>query len=53
MEGYRRQINHLMDLTSYFTARIKETEGYELVVNPVWHAASNSGSYKLLFSQNS
>ncbi|MFH4973820.1 hypothetical protein AB6A40_000529 [Gnathostoma spinigerum] len=34
MEGYRKQINHLMDLAAYFAARIKETEGYELVVDP-------------------
>lgn len=35
MTGYRRQINRLMDLAAYFTARIRETEGYELVVDPV------------------
>lgn len=35
MMGYRRQINRLMDLAAYFTARIRETEGYELVVDPV------------------
>uniref|UniRef100_A0A1I7ZXJ5 Glutamate decarboxylase 1 n=1 Tax=Steinernema glaseri TaxID=37863 RepID=A0A1I7ZXJ5_9BILA len=34
MEGYRAQINRLMDLTAYFTARIRQTEGYELVVDP-------------------
>ncbi|KAM3724665.1 Glutamate decarboxylase [Dirofilaria immitis] len=34
MIGYRRQINRLMDLAAYFTARIRETEGYELVVDP-------------------
>lgn len=35
MEGYRKQVNRLMDLAAYFTARIRETEGYELVVDPV------------------
>uniref|UniRef100_A0A1I7W9M0 Glutamate decarboxylase 1 n=1 Tax=Heterorhabditis bacteriophora TaxID=37862 RepID=A0A1I7W9M0_HETBA len=34
MEGYRQQINRLMDLSAYFTLRIRETEGYELVVDP-------------------
>ncbi|VDK70644.1 unnamed protein product [Litomosoides sigmodontis] len=34
MTGYRRQINRLMDLAAYFTARIREIEGYELVVDP-------------------
>ncbi|CAD6199893.1 unnamed protein product [Caenorhabditis auriculariae] len=32
MEGYRQQINRLMDLTYYFTKRIKETEGFELII---------------------
>uniref|UniRef100_A0A914DZI1 Glutamate decarboxylase n=1 Tax=Acrobeloides nanus TaxID=290746 RepID=A0A914DZI1_9BILA len=32
MEGYRRQINRLMELAEYFTNRIKTTEGYEMVV---------------------
>lgn len=35
MEGYRRQINRLMDLAAYFTAKIRQTEGYELVIDPV------------------
>ncbi|KAH7731509.1 glutamate decarboxylase 1-like protein [Aphelenchoides avenae] len=34
MEGYRKQINRLMDLAAYFTAKIKNTEGYEMVVDP-------------------
>ncbi|KAK0418211.1 hypothetical protein QR680_013435 [Steinernema hermaphroditum] len=34
MEGYRAQVNRLMELAAYFTARIKQTEGYELVVDP-------------------
>ncbi|CAO4368404.1 unnamed protein product [Caenorhabditis nigoni] len=35
MEGYRQQINKLMDLSAYFTRRIKETEGFELIIeNP-------------------
>ncbi|KAK6741374.1 hypothetical protein RB195_009305 [Necator americanus] len=33
MEGYRDQVNYLMDLAAYFTKRIKETEGYELVLD--------------------
>ncbi|EYC27438.1 hypothetical protein Y032_0009g724 [Ancylostoma ceylanicum] len=33
MEGYRKQINMLMDHAAYFTQRIKETEGYEMVVD--------------------
>uniref|UniRef100_A0A183C478 Glutamate decarboxylase 1 n=1 Tax=Globodera pallida TaxID=36090 RepID=A0A183C478_GLOPA len=33
MEGYRHQINRLMDLANYFTAKIKRTEGYEMVVD--------------------
>ncbi|KAI1695530.1 pyridoxal-dependent decarboxylase conserved domain-containing protein [Ditylenchus destructor] len=32
MEGYRRQVNRLMQLASYFTQRIKNTEGYEMVI---------------------
>lgn len=35
MEGYRRQINRLMELTKYFTAKIKAVEGYEMVVDEV------------------
>ena len=35
MEGYRQQINNLMELSAYFTQRIRETEGYELVIDPV------------------
>ncbi|VDM85632.1 unnamed protein product [Strongylus vulgaris] len=35
MEGYRQQINRLMDLAAYFTQRIRETEGYELVLDPI------------------
>ncbi|VDM24706.1 unnamed protein product [Toxocara canis] len=34
MEGYRKQINRLMDLAAYFTAKIRQTEGYELVIDP-------------------
>ncbi|VDK81477.1 unnamed protein product [Onchocerca ochengi] len=34
MTGYSRQIDRLMDLAAYFTARIRETEGYVLVVDP-------------------
>uniref|UniRef100_A0A0K0DSS0 Glutamate decarboxylase n=1 Tax=Strongyloides stercoralis TaxID=6248 RepID=A0A0K0DSS0_STRER len=35
MEGYRLQINRLMDLAQYFTSKIKRIEGYEMVVeNP-------------------
>ncbi|MCP9258488.1 Glutamate decarboxylase 1 [Dirofilaria immitis] len=45
MIGYRRQINRLMDLAAYFTARIRETEGYELVVDPV----SDTGIFEYLF----
>ncbi|KAK5966322.1 hypothetical protein GCK32_006366 [Trichostrongylus colubriformis] len=48
MEGYRQQVNKLMDLTAYFTQRIRETEGYELVVDPpeflnvcFWYIPSN------------
>uniref|UniRef100_A0A915NLY5 Glutamate decarboxylase n=7 Tax=Meloidogyne TaxID=189290 RepID=A0A915NLY5_9BILA len=33
MEGYRRQINRLMDMAKYFTERIKATEGFEMVVD--------------------
>ncbi|KAI1729293.1 pyridoxal-dependent decarboxylase conserved domain-containing protein [Ditylenchus destructor] len=33
MEGYRRQINRLMQLASYFTQKIQNTEGYEMVIN--------------------
>ncbi|CEF66150.1 Glutamate decarboxylase 1 [Strongyloides ratti] len=33
MEGYRIQINRLMDLAKYFTNKIKKTEGYEMVVD--------------------
>ena len=36
MEGYRQQINNLMELSAYFTQRIRETEGYELVIDPVF-----------------
>ncbi|KAI6235473.1 Glutamate decarboxylase 1 [Aphelenchoides besseyi] len=32
MDGYRDQINRLMDLTAYFTNRIKHTPGYEMVI---------------------
>lgn len=35
MDGYRRQINRLMDLAAYFTHRIKSTPGYEMVINNV------------------
>uniref|UniRef100_A0A915N6B2 Glutamate decarboxylase n=1 Tax=Meloidogyne javanica TaxID=6303 RepID=A0A915N6B2_MELJA len=35
MEGYRRQINRLMDMAKYFTERIKATEGFEMVVDEV------------------
>lgn len=35
MEGYRQQINHFMHLTRYFTQRIKNTEGYEMVIEEV------------------
>ncbi|XGW17703.1 hypothetical protein V3C99_002357 [Haemonchus contortus] len=48
MEGYRQQINRLMDLAAYFTQRIRETEGYQLVVDPpeflnicFWYVPSN------------
>ncbi|KAK6028721.1 hypothetical protein OSTOST_05191 [Ostertagia ostertagi] len=48
MEGYRQQINRLMDLAAYFTQRIRETDGYELVVDPpeflnicFWYVPSN------------
>ncbi|KAL3087962.1 hypothetical protein niasHT_022036 [Heterodera trifolii] len=33
MEGYRRQINQLMDLAKYFTDKIKRTEGFEMVLD--------------------
>uniref|UniRef100_A0A914UT29 Glutamate decarboxylase n=1 Tax=Plectus sambesii TaxID=2011161 RepID=A0A914UT29_9BILA len=32
MTGYAKQINRLMDLAAYFTAKIKQTPGYEMVV---------------------
>ncbi|CAD5214898.1 unnamed protein product [Bursaphelenchus okinawaensis] len=32
MEGYRAQINRLMELCAYFTHRIKSTAGFEMVV---------------------
>jgi len=32
MQGYRKQINRLMELAAYFTKRIKSTPGYEMVV---------------------
>lgn len=35
MDGYRKQINRLMELASYFTERIKNTDGYEMVVENV------------------
>jgi glutamate/tyrosine decarboxylase-like PLP-dependent enzyme len=35
MQGYRKQINRLMDLSAYFTKRIKHTPGYEMVVENV------------------
>ena len=35
MEGYRAQINYLMDLAAYFTQRLRDTEGYELVIEKV------------------
>lgn len=35
MEGYRQQINRFMHLTRYFTQRIKNTEGYEMVIEEV------------------
>ncbi|WKX99089.1 hypothetical protein Q1695_014177 [Nippostrongylus brasiliensis] len=48
MEGYRQQVNRLMELAAYFTQRIRETEGYELVVDPpeflnicFWYVPSN------------
>ncbi|KHJ82312.1 pyridoxal-dependent decarboxylase domain protein, partial [Oesophagostomum dentatum] len=34
MEGYREQINRLMDLSQYFAKRVKETEGFELIMEP-------------------
>uniref|UniRef100_A0A0N5AXV4 Glutamate decarboxylase 1 n=1 Tax=Syphacia muris TaxID=451379 RepID=A0A0N5AXV4_9BILA len=35
MEGYEKQVDHLMDLADYFTKKIKRTEGYEMVIeNP-------------------
>ncbi|CAJ0930823.1 unnamed protein product, partial [Mesorhabditis belari] len=34
MEGYRKQINYLMDLAAYFSERLRATDGYELVVDP-------------------
>ncbi|VDN51863.1 unnamed protein product [Dracunculus medinensis] len=34
MEGYRTQVNRLMDLAAYFTAQLKATEGFELVIDP-------------------
>ncbi|VDN21424.1 unnamed protein product [Cylicostephanus goldi] len=34
-EGFRQQINKLMDLAAYFTQRVRETEGYELVLDPL------------------
>uniref|UniRef100_A0A0N5BPD4 Glutamate decarboxylase 1 n=1 Tax=Strongyloides papillosus TaxID=174720 RepID=A0A0N5BPD4_STREA len=33
MEGYRIQINRLMDLAKYFTEKIKKIEGYEMVID--------------------
>ena len=42
MNGYAAQINRLMDLTAYFTARIKQTPGYELIIDPVGAAAQYS-----------
>lgn len=39
MDGYREQINRLMDLAEYLTEKLRETEGYELVVDPVTHFA--------------
>ena len=31
----QKQINRLMDLAAYFTAKIKQTPGYEMVVDEV------------------
>jgi glutamate decarboxylase len=33
--GFEKQINRLMDLARYFTARLKETDGYEMVMDNV------------------
>uniref|UniRef100_A0A915JTU2 Glutamate decarboxylase n=1 Tax=Romanomermis culicivorax TaxID=13658 RepID=A0A915JTU2_ROMCU len=33
MNGYAKQINRLMDLAAYFTAKIKSTEGFEMVMD--------------------
>uniref|UniRef100_A0A7E4UMW5 Glutamate decarboxylase 1 n=1 Tax=Panagrellus redivivus TaxID=6233 RepID=A0A7E4UMW5_PANRE len=33
MEGYRRQVNDLMDMATYFTDRLKATEGYEVIID--------------------
>jgi hypothetical protein len=35
MNGYAKQINRLMDLAAYFLARLKSTEGYEMVLDDV------------------
>ncbi|KAI6240964.1 Glutamate decarboxylase 1 [Aphelenchoides fujianensis] len=42
MEGYRKQINRLMELTAYFTNRIKHTPGYEMVVDKVCCSSLNT-----------
>lgn len=35
MKGFEQQLDRLMDLTAYFTARLKQTPGYEMVVDDV------------------
>ncbi|CAJ0598935.1 unnamed protein product [Cylicocyclus nassatus] len=34
MEGYREQVNMLMDHSAYFAKKVKETEGFELIMEP-------------------
>lgn len=35
--GFGRQIERLMELAAYFTRRIKNTPGYEMVIDDVRH----------------
>lgn len=46
MEGYRQQINRLMQLARYFTLRIKNTEGYEMVIEEVFFLKTKKNIYK-------
>jgi glutamate/tyrosine decarboxylase-like PLP-dependent enzyme len=51
MDGYRLQINRLMQLARYFTRRIKATEGFEMVVDKAGNLFLLKNFYLIKFLQ--